>query len=272
MLANPPFGVEWKKVKEAVEDEAELGHARPLRRRPAADQRRLVPVPAAHAAARWCRSRRAAPGSRSSSTARRCSPVPPSRASRRSGRWILENDCLEGIVAPARPALLQHRHLHLLLDPVQPQAARAQGQGRPARRPRPVGEDAQVASATSASRSASRRSTTSPSVYADALDIAADPEHADHAQGEGLPHPRLRLPPHHRRAPAQAALRDHRRHPRRAGERPARWPSGTAATSWSSALRPLHGSTWWTKREAADALRGRRRRRGRALADARRRW
>jgi type I restriction enzyme M protein len=27
MLANPPFGVEWKKVKTAVEDEAELGHA-----------------------------------------------------------------------------------------------------------------------------------------------------------------------------------------------------------------------------------------------------
>ncbi|MFD0200561.1 MULTISPECIES: type I restriction-modification system subunit M [Saccharothrix] len=27
MLANPPFGVEWKKVRDAVEDEAELGHA-----------------------------------------------------------------------------------------------------------------------------------------------------------------------------------------------------------------------------------------------------
>jgi type I restriction enzyme M protein len=27
MLANPPFGVEWKKVKDEVEDEAELGHA-----------------------------------------------------------------------------------------------------------------------------------------------------------------------------------------------------------------------------------------------------
>ena len=48
MLANPPFGVEWKKVKEEVEAEAELGRCRPLRRRPAAHQRRLVPVPAAH--------------------------------------------------------------------------------------------------------------------------------------------------------------------------------------------------------------------------------
>ena len=33
MLANPPFGVEWKKVKEEVEDEHELGLRRPLRRR-----------------------------------------------------------------------------------------------------------------------------------------------------------------------------------------------------------------------------------------------
>jgi type I restriction enzyme M protein len=28
MLANPPFGVEWKKVKDVVEEEAKLGHAR----------------------------------------------------------------------------------------------------------------------------------------------------------------------------------------------------------------------------------------------------
>jgi hypothetical protein len=27
MLANPPFGVEWKKVKDAVDEEAKLGHA-----------------------------------------------------------------------------------------------------------------------------------------------------------------------------------------------------------------------------------------------------
>jgi type I restriction enzyme M protein len=27
MLSNPPFGVEWKKVKEEIEAEAELGHA-----------------------------------------------------------------------------------------------------------------------------------------------------------------------------------------------------------------------------------------------------
>ncbi len=44
---------------------------------------------------------------------------------------------------PARPALLQHRHLHLLLDRHQPQAPRAPRQGPAHRRPRPVREDAQ---------------------------------------------------------------------------------------------------------------------------------
>ena len=48
MLANPPFGVEWKKVKDEIEDEAETRLRRPLRRRPPADQRRFVSVPAAH--------------------------------------------------------------------------------------------------------------------------------------------------------------------------------------------------------------------------------
>ena len=38
-------------------------------------------------------------GSRSSSTARRCSPAPPARASREIRRWIIENDWLEAVVA-----------------------------------------------------------------------------------------------------------------------------------------------------------------------------
>ena len=48
MLANPPFGVEWKKVKEEVEADADLGYAGRFGAWHAADQRRLVPVPAAH--------------------------------------------------------------------------------------------------------------------------------------------------------------------------------------------------------------------------------
>ncbi len=38
-------------------------------------------------------------GWRSSSTARRCSPAPPARASREIRRWIIENDWLEAVVA-----------------------------------------------------------------------------------------------------------------------------------------------------------------------------
>ena len=44
---------------------------------------------------------------------------------------------------PARPALLQHRHQHLLLDRHQPQAPRAPRQGPARRRARVVRQDAQ---------------------------------------------------------------------------------------------------------------------------------
>ena len=44
---------------------------------------------------------------------------------------------------PAGPALLQHRHLHVLLDRHQPQVAGAPGQGAVGRRPRVLRQDAQ---------------------------------------------------------------------------------------------------------------------------------
>ena len=43
LLANPPFGVEWKKVEKPIKDEADTqGLRRPVRRRAAAHQRRLA--------------------------------------------------------------------------------------------------------------------------------------------------------------------------------------------------------------------------------------
>ena len=49
LLANPPFGVEWKPQETLRPRRGRLARLRrPLRRRPAAHQRRLVPLPAAH--------------------------------------------------------------------------------------------------------------------------------------------------------------------------------------------------------------------------------
>ena len=43
LLANPPFGVEWKKVEREIRDEARQARLRgSLRGRPAAHQRRLA--------------------------------------------------------------------------------------------------------------------------------------------------------------------------------------------------------------------------------------
>ena len=62
----------------------------------------------------------------------------------------------------ARPALLQHRHLHLLLDRHQPQGPDAARQGPAHRRPRPVRRRCARASARSARRSPPTRSPRSP--------------------------------------------------------------------------------------------------------------
>ena len=85
LLANPPFGVEWKQVEKDVRGRARDARLRrPLRRRAAADQRRQLPLPPAHALEDEAAPSRAARASRSSSTARRSSPAPPARASPRS--------------------------------------------------------------------------------------------------------------------------------------------------------------------------------------------
>ena len=53
LLANPPFGVEWKKQQKEIQQRARQARLRrPLRRRPAARQRWLAAVPAAHDRAR----------------------------------------------------------------------------------------------------------------------------------------------------------------------------------------------------------------------------
>ena len=138
-------------VRRRVEDR-QAGHRRregrprlrgPVRGRAATDQRRVVPVPAAHDL---------------QDGAGRGQGVPPrdrlqrvAAVHRRGGLRRVEHpevDPGERLAGRDRraagPALLQHRDLHVLLDPHQPEGPGPGGQGHPARRPRPVGEDAQV--------------------------------------------------------------------------------------------------------------------------------
>ena len=85
LLANPPFGVEWKKVEDEVRRRArEAGLRRPVRAGLPRINDGSLPVPPAHDLQDEAGPRKAARGSPSSSTARRCSPARPGRASRRS--------------------------------------------------------------------------------------------------------------------------------------------------------------------------------------------
>ena len=253
MLANPPFGVEWKKVKDEVEAEAELGLRGPVRRGAAADQRRVVPVPAAHDLQDEAGRRTRAAGWRSSSTARRCSPGRPGPASRRSGGgswrttgWRASSRCpTSSSTTPGSPRTSgscptgRHRRCRARSSCSTPATS-----GRRCASP----------SATSASRSATTRSSTSPSCTWTPLAVAADAGAPGPREGEDLRHPGLRLPPDHRRAAAQAPVRDHRGHPRGPGVVQGRWPSGTGATRFIAALRESLGTVWWTKKDASAGM------------------
>jgi type I restriction enzyme M protein len=91
-------------------------------------------------------------------------------------------------------------------------------------------------------------------VYARALDIAADPEHADHAKVKVF---RTRDFGYHR----ITVERPLKQRFEITDDTLAALESARSLSRWEGrdllveALRPLNGSTWWTKREAADALR-----------------
>jgi type I restriction-modification system DNA methylase subunit len=127
LLANPPFGVEWKKVQDVVEAEHEkLGFAGRFGAGTAADQRRLVPVPPAHD------QQAEAPGGGRRPPRDRLQRLAALHRRRRFGRERDPPlDHRERLARrhrrPAGPALLQHRHQHLLLDRDQPQAPERRG-------------------------------------------------------------------------------------------------------------------------------------------------
>ena len=66
LIANPPYGKDWKRDEDGGARRARARRGRPLRAGPAADQRRPAPVPAAHARACQGAARTAARASPSS--------------------------------------------------------------------------------------------------------------------------------------------------------------------------------------------------------------
>ncbi|THV43019.1 type I restriction-modification system subunit M [Glycomyces buryatensis] len=251
MLVNPPFGVEWKKVKDEVEAEAELGHAG---RFGAGTPRindgsflflqhmidKMEPVEG-----------------KGARTAIVFNGSPLFTGAAESGeskirQWILENDLLEGIVAlpdqlfyntgissyfwilsNRKDRRLQHKVI--LLD--------ARDQWEKMRKSfgdkRKQISDAQIKHITK--------------LYIDALDVVADETHPNHTKVKIF------------------GTRDFGYH-RITVERPLKLrfevtedslavlEGAKALTKWDGrealikALRGLVGSVWWTKKEATDAL------------------
>lgn len=253
MLANPPFGVEWKKVKTDVEEEAELGFG----------GRFGAGLPRINDGSflflQHMVSKMEPVEGKGSRLAIVFNGSPMFTGAAGSGesrirQWILENDLLEGIVALPDQLfyntgistyfwILSNRKTAALCDRVILLDARDQwekmrkslGDKR-----KLISED-QIAYITM--------------VYGNARAIAGDPEHADHSRIKVLS---TREFGYHRitvERPLKqrfeitegtlAALKN---------ARPlAKWGDQDA---FVDAMRPLLGTVWWTKSEASDALRG----------------
>ncbi len=130
MLANPPFGVEWKPEKGQRHPRAQRVRLQgPLRPRPAAHQRRRPAVPAAHDVQDAARARGWRRGLAHRHRLQRLAAVHRRRRQRREQHPPLDHRARHARSRdrPARPAFLQHRHQHLRLDRHQPQATHRRG-------------------------------------------------------------------------------------------------------------------------------------------------
>ena len=252
MLANPPFGVEWKKVKDEVEAEAELGYAG---RFGAGLPRindgsflflqhmisKMEPV-----------EDKGARGWRSSSTARRCSPAPPSPASRRSGGgswrttgWKASSRCrtscsttpesrrTSGSCPTGRPTALRGKVI--LLD------ARDQWE--------------KMRKSLGDKRKDDQRRADRPHhrLYVNALAVAADPAHPDHGKVKifgtrDFGYHRITV---ERPLKLRFEITEDTLAALEASKPLAKWDGRDALVA---ALRGLLGTVWWTKKEAPAAL------------------
>jgi type I restriction enzyme M protein len=133
MLANPPFGVDWKRIQKQIDDEhKQLGY----RGRFGAGLPRVSDGSLLFLQHLISKMKPVEEGGSRIAIVFSGSPLFSGGAGSGESeirRWIIENDWLE---------VLQHRHQHLLLGRHQPQGRPPQGQGRPARRPAGLRQDA----------------------------------------------------------------------------------------------------------------------------------
>jgi type I restriction enzyme M protein len=251
LLANPPFGVEWKKVREEVEAEAERGHAG----RFGAGLPRVSDGSFLFLQHMIAKMRSARDGGSRLAIVLSGSPLFTGGAGSGESeirRWILENDWLEGIVALPDQLfyntaistyfwILSNRKAPALRGKVILLDARDQWE----RMRKSLGDkrknisEAQIGYVTN--------------LYMNALAVAADPGHQDHAKV------RIFGPRDfgYHRVTVERPLRlrfevtDDTLAALTASKTLARWDGRDALTP---ALRALAGSVWWTRKEASDAL------------------
>jgi len=251
MLANPPFGVEWKKVKDTVENEADLGYA----------GRFGAGLPRINDGSflflQHMLSKMDPVEDKGTRLAIVFNGSPLFTGAAGSGeseirRWILENDWLEGIVALPDQLfyntgistyfwILSNRKAEALRGKVILLDARDQWQ----KMRKSLGD---------------KRKQISPDqikhitgLYANAVAVAADPEHADHGKVKifattDFGYHRITV---ERPLKLRFEITEDTLAALEASKPLAKWDGREA---FVSAVRGLLGTVWWTKKEAQAAL------------------
>ncbi|GAB3714343.1 hypothetical protein GCM10027590_09840 [Nocardiopsis nanhaiensis] len=221
MLANPPFGVEWKKVKDEVETEHERGHSgRFGAGLPRINDGSLLFLQ--HMISKMKPVKLDEEGEKrgGSRIAIVFNGSPLFTGAAGSGeseirRWILENDWLEAIVA-LPDQLFYNTGISTYFWVLTNRKDRARGQGEAGRRPRALDQDAQVPGREAQGDRQGADHRADPAVHGRA-GCGRGRRAPAARQGEGVPQRGLRLPAHHRGTAAEAALRGHRGDPGGAG-------------------------------------------------------
>ena len=251
MLANPPFGVEWKKVKDEVEAEAEIGHA----------GRFGAGLPRINDGSflflQHMISKMDPVEDKGARLAIVFNGSPLFTGAAGSGeseirRWILENDWLEGIVALPDQLFYNTGHLDVLLDPVQ--------QEGPALRGKVILLDARDQWEKMRKSLGDKRKQISADqirhiteLYMNALSVAADAGHPDHGKVKifgtrDFGYHRITV---ERPLKLRFEITEDTLAALESSKPLAKWDGRDA---FVSAVRGLLGTVWWTKKEASAAL------------------